>query len=123
MMVRKRWVQPIPRLPDIAPIKQDAILEAKRHTPMSKAKKIKRKERRHGKRDCKWALCRIESIDRANEKMVLVVTGSMNRWKLDLSKSDVWNTLVVVPVKTQLNNKEKNAIKLPKVLGNALAVH
>ena len=98
MMVRKRWVQPIPSLPDIAPVKQD--------TPMCKAEKFKRKERRHGKRDCKWVLCRIESIDRANEKMVLVVTGSMYRWKLDLSKSDVWNTLVVVPVKTKLNNKE-----------------
>ena len=49
MMVTKRWVQPIPRLPDIAPIKQDALLEAKRHTPMCKAKKFKRKERRHGK--------------------------------------------------------------------------
>jgi hypothetical protein len=106
MMVRKRWVQPIPSLPDIAPIKQDAILEAKTCTRMCKAKKFKRKERRHGKRDCKWALCRIESIDRANEKMVLVVTGSMNRWKLDLSKSNVWNTLVIVPVKTKLNNKE-----------------
>jgi hypothetical protein len=46
--------------------------------------KFKRKERRHGKRDCKWALCRIESIDRARETMVLVVTGSMNVFACNL---------------------------------------
>ena len=98
MMVRKRWAKPIPSLPDIAPVKQD--------TRMCMVEKFKRKERRHGKRGCKWALCRIESIDRANEKMVLVQTDSKYRWKLDLSKSDVWNTLAVVPAKTKLNNKE-----------------
>ena len=98
MMVRKRWAKPIPSLPDIAPVKQD--------TRMCMVEKFKRKERRHGKRGCKWALCRIESIDRANEKMVLVQTDSKYRWKLNLSKSDVWNTLVVVPGKTKLNNKE-----------------
>ena len=77
-------MQPIPSLPDIAPMKQDTILEAKTHTQMCKAKKFKRKERRHGKRDCKWALCRIESIDRARETMVLVVTGSMNVFACNL---------------------------------------
>jgi hypothetical protein len=110
MMVRKRWVQPIPSLPNklsiITPMKQDTILEAKTHTRMYKAKMFKRKECRRCKRDCKWALCPIELIDRDNQKMVLVVTGSMNWWKLDLTKSNVWNTLVVVPVKTKLNKEE-----------------